>query len=363
MAQTGQGTDYIGVVTADPTSVAPTVSAIVLAYGAEPDIAACLRALRRDGPNDLELMVVDNGCTREDLEQLVTSVGGLLERPPRNDGFAGGCNHGAEMAAGDVLVFVNSDAFVEPGCIDALVDVVQRPEVGLASACIVFEDEPELVNSVGNPVHVTGMSWAGGFGDSADQHQASRPVTSATGCVLAVTRARWVELHGFWGELFAYLEDTDLSLRCWQRGLQVRYVAEARARHRYEFARNELKLYLLERNRLLLLLTLYQARTLLRLAPVLLVFEALMIALAGKQGWLGAKLRGYCWIVSHLGKIRRRRALVRRMRILDDQSSVLPLLTHRLDPSNVSPPPGLRILNACVAAWCRMALPGRRGPT
>ncbi|GAB3936741.1 hypothetical protein GCM10027614_13740 [Micromonospora vulcania] len=42
---------------------------------------------------------------------------------------------------------------------------------------------------------------------------------------------------------------------------------DAVVRHHYEFSRNTLKLYLVERNRLATLLTTYQTRTLLVLAP------------------------------------------------------------------------------------------------
>ena len=58
------------------------------------------------------------------------------------------------------------------------------------------------------------------------------------------------ELDGFAAEYFAYHEDTELSLRLWQRGLRLEYVPDAVVRHHYEFSRNDLKLYLVERNRL-----------------------------------------------------------------------------------------------------------------
>lgn len=338
----------------------PRVSAIVLAYGAEPDLDECMAALRRNGPSDMQVVVVDNGCTRDDLDAIVTRHDALLFRPQMNEGFAGGCNFGARHAAGDVFVFVNSDAFVEPGCISALVQVAVRPSVGIASACIVLDEEPTVVNSVGNPIHVSGMSWAGGFGEPVEGHLVSGQIASATGCVMAATRERWDQLGGFWGDLFAYLEDTELSIRCWQRGLEVRYVAEARARHRYEFSRNELKLYLLERNRLAVLATTYAGSTLLRLAPVLVAFEALMCALALRQGWFRAKLRGYAWLWRNRTMLRERRSGIQAERRVSD-TDVLGRFARRIEPANVDPPPGLGVFNTIVSAWCRLAL-GRPGP-
>ncbi len=330
----------------------------MLAFGAEPDLEECLAALRRNGPEDLELVVVDNGCTRGDLAEVVHRHDGRLLRPARNEGFAGGCNFGAQHATGDLLLFVNSDAFIEPGCVDALRSVACQPTVGIASACIVLDDRPDLVNSVGNPVHVSGMSWAGGFGEPVSAHAESGCVASATGCVLAVTSTRWAELGGFWGELFAYLEDTELSIRCWQRDLEVRYVAEARARHRYEFSRNDLKMYLLERNRLAVVATTYATGSLLRLAPVLAAFEVLICALAIRQGWFRAKLRGYGWLLRNGSRIAARRRVVQASRTVPDRRT-LERFTRRLEPANVAPPPGLGAFNAVVEAWCRIAMPGR----
>lgn len=339
----------------DPPPEAVRVSAIVLAYGDEPDLANCLQALRERGPAQLELVVVDNGCTRTDLDELVGAAGGMLVRPERNGGFAGGCNDGARRATGDVLVFVNSDAFVEDGCIETLVATVADPRVGVASACIVLDDAPATVNSVGNPVHVSMLSWAGGFGDPVEAHGESGTVTSATGCVLAMRRERWQQLGGFWGELFAYLEDAELSLRCHQQGLDVRYVAEARARHRYEFSRNDQKLYLLERNRLLLLATLYEKRTLLRLLPVLASFELLMVALSLRQGWLRAKLRGAWWILRNRRLVADRRHRMQRERVVPD-ADILPRLSTRVAPGNVPMPRGIGLYNRAVEAWCQLVL-------
>ena len=80
--------------------------------------------------------------------------------------------------------------------------------------------------------------------------------------------------------MFAYLEDTELSLRCWQRGLKVMFVPDAVVLHDYEFSRNPSKLGLLERNRLIMLLTLYERHTLAVLAPALLAVEIATLALS-----------------------------------------------------------------------------------
>ena len=68
-----------------------------------------------------ELVVVDNGSTAAE----VASVDALAADDVRivrvaghgNVGFAKGANLGARAATGDLLVFLNPDAFLQPGCI------------------------------------------------------------------------------------------------------------------------------------------------------------------------------------------------------------------------------------------------------
>ena len=122
---------------------------------------------------------------------------------------------------------------------------------------------------------------------------------SLSGCCFAIRRELWVSLGGYAAEYFAYHEDTELSLRLWQRGLSAEYLPDAVVRHHYEFSRNELKYYLIERNRLITVLTTYQMRSLIVLAPVLALTEAAMLAAALAGGWVRPKARGWAWLWRH----------------------------------------------------------------
>lgn len=334
-------------------------SVVVLAYGEEAWLDDCLAALHATLRDRDELVVVDNGCTRDDLSELVHRAGGRVVTPAANLGYAGGCNAGARASNGDVLVFVNSDAVVDADCLPRLVRALSESNVGIACAKIVLADEPARINSIGNPVHVTGLTWSGGFGEQSSAYPTTRPVTSATGCVFAIGRELWDDLGGFWEVFFAYLEDTELSLRCRLHGLDVVCVGDAVARHHYEFSRNKRKMFLLERNRLLVLGTVLERGTLVRLAPVIVLFELLMLPLALAQGWGREKLRAWRWLVMHRSTLRRRRDLVQRSRTIDD-AVIVPLLTRRLDPANVTRPPGMAVIDGLVRAWCAIVFRPRR---
>jgi GT2 family glycosyltransferase len=291
---------------------------VLLAYGDEPVLVEAVDAVLASRGVSVDVVLVDNGCTTDAVDVLSAREGVTVLRPGANTGFASGCNLGAAHARGEFVAFVNGDAVVAADALSRLADAANDPEVALASASLRLYDRPEIMNSAGNPVHFAGLSWAGGLGDPADQHAERRDVASVTGAAVAARRDVFEAMGGFCDLMFAYCEDAELSIRCWQRGLRCCYVPEAVVLHRYEFSRNPFKMYLLERNRLLLVLTLYEARTLLLLAPALLGLELSMFAVALRQGWARQKAAGWWWLLRHGSEVRLRRRQVQSARVRSD---------------------------------------------
>ena len=327
----------------------PRVTAVVLAYGDEPWVERCVEALLASRGVAIDVVVVDNGCKTGAPARLRARRSVEVVVPGANLGFAGGCNAGAERADGEYLALVNGDAVVEPDAVRHLVEAL-GPDVGLCSGSIRLWNDRDRLNSAGNPVHFSGLSWAGGFGEAASGHADDRDVASASGAGLLLRRALWKELGGFAPEYFAYLEDAELSWRVWQRGLRVRYVAEAVVIHRYEFSRNDRKNYLLERNRLIWLLTLLERRTLLVLSPALIVVEACVVVMACQQGWWRYKLAGWRWIVRERRWVLDRRRQLQEERAVPDEE-LLHLLSGRLTMTNVPRPRGMLFVDRCLSWW------------
>lgn len=297
------------------------VSAVICAYGDQPYLADCVAALKASRDVSLEIVVVDNGSP--DVEGL---EGVRLIRPGTNTGFAGGCNLGAREARGRTVVFVNSDAIVETDCLAALHTCV----AGLLCATVVLAEERDTVNSWGNPVHVLGFSWAGGYGHPVSE-AVSGPVASVTGALFAVPRQVYLDLGGMDEQYFTYGEDVELSLRAILAGLPVAMTTGAVAAHHYDFSRNDLKMYLLERNRLITVLTTYQGRTLLALAPLLLAAEVALALTSVRDGWWEQKRSGWVWLLTHRRYLRRRRNRIQGTRRRAD-SELMAHLTADLDP-------------------------------
>ena len=324
----------------------------MLAWRDEPVLVEAVHAVLASEGLAVDVVLVDNGCTSDAVERLARVPGVTVVDPGSNLGFAGGCNLGARHATGEVLAFVNGDAVVRPDALAHLVAALHDglddgldDTVGLATASVRLYDQPEVINSAGNPVHFTGLSWAGGLGRPASAYAEPREVASASGAATVVRRDRFAALGGFCEPMFAYCEDTELSLRCWQRGWRVVYVPQAVVLHRYEFSRNPQKFYLLERNRLFLVLTLFGPGLLVAALAPLLALELATLALALRDGWARQKVAGWWWLLRHTRLIRSRRRQVRSERVADD-AVLARVLTGDLDievPGMTVPPIARRL--------------------
>lgn len=331
----------------------PRVTAVVLAWQAEPWLRRCVEALLGSEKASVDVVLVDNGCTTDDVTVLERLPNVSVVRPGTNLGFAGGCNAGAAAATGDFLALVNGDAVVEPGTLARLVEEAGRPEVGIAGASVRLADDPRLINAGANPVHILGLSWSGRMGE-VETRVEPMATAGASGACLVVRRSLWQQLGGFDDHYFAYHEDVELSIRMWRAGRQVLYVPDAIAVHRYEFSRNAFKLYLIERNRLMFVLTTWSAGALLVLAPLLVALEAAMLALAARQGWSRQKIQGWRWLWQHRQHLRERRRQLATERSVPDRDW-MGVLTDRLDTTAVALPVGTGLLNAIVRGYWSLA--------
>ena len=164
----------------------PSVAAIVVAYNSGDALTRCLDALRAD---DVPVVVVNNGAPID-----VEREGVRVVEAEHNRGFGAGCNLGAQATDADVLVFLNPDTVAQPGAVAALADAARA---GVVQVRLRLLDRPELLNSSGNVVHVSGLAWPGGYGEPADELGEQREIGYASGAALAIRADLFRELGGF----------------------------------------------------------------------------------------------------------------------------------------------------------------------
>jgi len=317
--------------------VRPTLSVLIVAYESRDDLTRTLPALLAELGEGDELIVVDNrpgDGSAEVVEWLAPAA--RIVRPGRNTGFAGGCNAGAALASGDLLVILNPDAVPRPGFGEA----IRRPWVEErgwgAWQALVADGEGRRINSAGNPLHFTGITWAGGHGRPLDQAPPAGEVTVASGASLAIPVANWQRLSGFPAEFFMYHEDVDLSVRLRAEGQAVGIEPGAVVAHDYEFDASAEKWFWLERNRLAFLVRDYPGALLALLAPALLATELALLPVAAAGGWGRQKLHANLAFLRWLPRLLRERRQVQRQRMVST-AEFAAMLTPDLDSELISP--------------------------
>jgi GT2 family glycosyltransferase len=309
----------------------------------------------RAGPeNDVEIVIVDNGGGGEEIDAVAALERVRVVPTGQNLGFAGGCNLGAREATGEVIVFLNPDTVTTEGAVHALAAMLEDREIGIATARLRLLDEPGRLNSFGTVMHLSGIAWAGGHGDAVETLDAPRDAPLPSGAAMAVRTDVFYALGGFTDELFMYYEDVELGWRAALSGLRVVATPAADVYHDYEFSRNPVKQYLLDRNRLIIVLTGYPIRLLLVLAPVLASAELGLVVVAIKDGWTKAKLRSWGWCLLRPRWLIRHRRETQRLKHVPTRE-LARVLTPVIDPQVVKVPGVLSIANELMSFYWKAA--------
>ena len=188
----------------------PLVSIVLVTYNDERFLPEYLRRLDATTYEPRELIVVDNGSTDATLELLRARRNRLhlIENAP-SVGFGAACNQAAELAQGELLVFMNADVWVTP---DWLAQLVKRMQE---------QADAGIVSPVTLPVY-KGVE---------PSEQPYRDVAAVPGCAMMVRRSAWDELGGFEPHFFLTWEDTELCWRARLAGWRVLEDLEAHVWH------------------------------------------------------------------------------------------------------------------------------------
>jgi N-acetylglucosaminyl-diphospho-decaprenol L-rhamnosyltransferase len=336
---------------------------IVVTHDSSSEIGRSLPAIAGELRDGDELIVCDNASSdgTPDLVRELVPGAAVLEWGA-NLGFGAACNAGAAAARGELLLFLNPDAAVEPGFRDAIELPLLEGRGWDAWQGLVTSEAGTIVNTWGGIVHFTGISWAGGAGRPISEAPGEpREVSYASGACLAVRREAWEALAGFSEEYFLYHEDTDLGLRLWLTGSRVGIEPRARCDHDYDFDKGAHKWYFLERNRWATVIRTYPRRLLLALLPALLATELALLAVAAAGGWLPEKLRAGRDLARALPRLLRERSAIRDSEIGPTPGARIgpgrfaDLLTPGLDSEYLGAAARSGLLSALLAGYWRLA--------
>ncbi len=195
----------------------------------------CLASLRQDD-TDMEIIVVDNGSDATTRRGLIEAVNRdsrirlLLNRT--NLGYAGGTNAGADVAASDLLLLLNSDTRVLPAItIPRLVKLMEEhPDWSMLGPVSNQVGNDQQIYTRGGKVReimVEGAKWC------AHSLGYFYPTDILSFCCVLIRTDFYWELDGL-DESFGlgYYEDTDFNYRAAAKGATLMITEDAFVYHR-----------------------------------------------------------------------------------------------------------------------------------
>jgi len=215
----------------------PQVSVVLVLYNRAELTYACLRSIIECARVPVELVVVDNDSKdgTPDLLRRVHNVRVITN--PKNRGFVEACNQAVEVARGRYILFLNNDAELFPGTLEAALAVYEEEtDVGAVGGKILLLDG--RLQEAGSIIWQDGSCLGYGRGDFAfrPEYMFRREVDYCSGAFLLVPTTLFRQLGGF-DQAFApaYYEETDFCMRVRDAGYRVLYEPRAIIRH-FEFA-------------------------------------------------------------------------------------------------------------------------------
>jgi GT2 family glycosyltransferase len=246
----------------EPLLPAPLISVIIVNWNGRQHLTECLDSLRAQTFRDFETIVVDNashdgsaGMVKEQYPEVKLVV---LEK---NRGFAGGNNAGIAIASGTYIALLNNDTSADSQWLSELAHatLTQSPSpVGMWASKILNYDNRTVIDNVGLLLYPDGLARGKGrLEQDRGQYDGLKEALLPSGCAGLYRRAMLDETGLFDEVFFAYADDVDLGLRGRLAGWGCTFVSSAVVYHKYSSsssAYSPLKAFLVERNRILVLL-------------------------------------------------------------------------------------------------------------
>ncbi|MFA6304867.1 MAG: glycosyltransferase family 2 protein [Patescibacteria group bacterium] len=323
------------------------VAIIIVNFNGQKYLPGLLGSIFNNPPQTVnqQVIFVDNASHDESVEYVRENFSQIVVLEQEiNWGFAKGNNLGIKYAQAhnfDYVFLLNSDALLEVGCLDILVNrIEQSNQIAAVQSKILLWPLTDLINSVGNVIHYLGFGYTNGHktpntihdpaqldntrSSSAGQHTINEiNYCSGAACLIKLEVLNKIGLfnEGF----FMYHEDLDLGWRFLLSGYKNQVVPEAIVYHKYEFSRSIKKFYFMERNRWLVILANYDLRTLLLIFPALLVMEIGLFIFSFKNGWWREKIKIYLYFLKPTSwqKLCQTRRKIQSSRIVKDREIVV----------------------------------------
>jgi len=212
------------------------VSVITVNWNAGELLERCVSSLLAQTVLPHEIIVVDNASTDGSINRIVDQFPSVrVIESDRNLGFAAANNLAIREASSgsEWIVFLNPDAFPEPGWLGALLSAATgHPECVVFGSRLMDANSPGVVDGVGDVYHASGLVWRAGHGALLGSHESvAREIFSPCAAAAMFRKDALLAAGGFDEDFFCYVEDVDLGFRLRLLGHRCWYVPDSIALH------------------------------------------------------------------------------------------------------------------------------------
>jgi len=285
----------------------PLVSVVIPTLHPQRWLPACLHALVAQTHADFEIVVVDNsgGQARPIADSLSTHPVHVIINAV-NQGVTATFNQGIQATRTPFVALLNDDTTVSPHWLQALLNAMSPPDIGSCASLMVFDEQPDTVQSAGISIDRAAIAWDRLGGHPVAEAQQPCDVFGASGGAALYRREMLDQIGLFDARFFAYLEDVDLAWRAQRAHWRCVYVPSALVRHKTSAtsgANSPFKNRLLGRNKLWLAAKNARYRDL----PIVMGYDLLAVLWAGvsRKDW--SHLKGRWDALAGLGPMLRDR--------------------------------------------------------
>jgi O-antigen biosynthesis protein len=197
----------------------PRVSVVVCTYNGAQTLPDCLRGVSALDYPDFEVIVVDDGST--DASSSIAAEYGARRIRTSNRGLANARNTGVEAATGEIVAYLDDDAYPDPHWLRYLAaSLLGTKDVAVGGPNVAPEGAGTIrdcvANSPGGPIHVL-------VSDREAEH--------IPGCNVAFWKAPLEAIGGFDPQFRAAGDDVDICWRLREQGHTIGYSPAAMVWH------------------------------------------------------------------------------------------------------------------------------------
>ncbi len=212
----------------------PLVSIVILNWNGLEDTKICLEHVQKlDYPNT-EIVVVDNGSSKDNKDYLAKFPGIIYIDNPTNRGFTGGHIDGLAHCSGDFIVLLNNDAVIQKDYITKALAHFENPDVAVVGGRAYWWNDDAPLLDTSNPFYSYQEvdQYSGEARMLSGDYGVPQVVNNVSGSCVMVRRSTIDELGYLYDRFFAYFEETDLFARVKRAGYTVLYDPELHIWHR-----------------------------------------------------------------------------------------------------------------------------------